>query len=58
MQAKAILLDISDEDLEVEDYEFDINWNNDKQAWEQILRDGTYLLNVKAKGFKELNEVI
>lgn len=44
--------------MEEEDYEFDILWDNSKELWTTILRPGTYLINAKVKGFKELNEYI
>ena len=44
--------------MEEEDYEFDILWDSKKQLWVTTLRNGKYLINVKAKGFKELNEYV
>lgn len=46
------------EDMELEEYEYDIVWNSTKELWVTTLTSGLYLLNVKAKGFKELNNVI
>jgi hypothetical protein len=44
--------------MEEEEYEFDILWDSKKQLWVTTLRNGSYLINVKAKGYKELNEYI
>jgi hypothetical protein len=41
-----------------EEYEFDILWDNKKGLWVTILKSGRYLINVKAKGFKEFNKFI
>lgn len=41
-----------------EEYEFDILWDVKKQLWVSTLRQGRYLINVKAKGYKELNKYI
>lgn len=68
VDAKAILLpqqeqdddleNFEDDQMDMEDYEFDILWNKDKELWVTTLIDGNYLINVKAKGYKEINEVI
>ena len=41
-----------------EEYEFDILWDTRKELWVATLRPGNYLINVKAKGFKEFNQHI
>lgn len=46
------------DEMEEEEYEFDILWDNSKQLWTTVLRNGAYLINAKAKGYKELNEYI
>lgn len=46
------------EDLELEEYEFDILWDEARKVWVAKLILGTYLINVKAKGYKELNEYV
>lgn len=45
-------------EMDLEEYEFDILWNASKDLWVTTLMNGNYLINVKAKGFKEINEVI
>jgi hypothetical protein len=42
----------------LEEYEFDIVWSPEKGLWVTTLISGTYLINVKAKDFKEINELI
>ena len=44
--------------MDLEEYEFDIVWNQDKNCWVTTLINGNYLIHVKAKGFKEINEII
>ena len=44
--------------MELEEYEYDIVWSNEKRMWVTTLTTGTYLINVKAKGYKEINNVI
>ena len=44
--------------MELEEYEFDIVWSSKKRLWVTTLTNGTYLINVKAKGYKEINNVI
>jgi hypothetical protein len=44
--------------MDLEEYEFDIVWSKEKEVWVTTLLNGEYLLNVKAKGFKEINERI
>jgi hypothetical protein len=44
--------------MELEEYEYDIVWNTDKRLWVTTLINGTYLINVKAKGHKEINTVV
>lgn len=44
--------------MDLEEYEFDILWNSEKEVWVTTLVNGNYLINVKAKGYKEINEVI
>lgn len=41
-----------------EEYEFDILWDNHKELWVTTLKPEKYLINVKAKGFKEFNKYI
>jgi hypothetical protein len=36
------------EDMDLEEYEFDIVWSKDKEIWVTTLINGEYLLNVKA----------
>lgn len=64
VEAKAILLpnianngEASEfEDMMDEDYEFDILWDSKKGLWVTTLRNGNYLINVRIKGYKEINE--
>ncbi len=64
VEAKAILLpkvanndEPSDfEDMMDEEYEFDILWDSKKELWVTTIRNGDYLINVKIKGYKEINE--
>lgn len=42
--------------MDLEEYEFEIVWNKEKEVWVTTLINGEYLLNVKAKGFKEINQ--
>lgn len=67
VEAKAILLprvlrnsdDASEyEDLEEEEYEYDILWDSNKQLWVTTVKNGGYLINAKIKGFKEINEFV
>jgi len=65
VEAKAILLPKrskkgaeSFEDLDVEEYEFDIIYDQSKGVWVSSLRSGNYLINMRAKGFKELNQFV
>lgn len=68
IDAKAILIPdaVSDKDnsraalenMDLEEYEFDIVWSSEKNLWVTTLMNGQYLINAKFKGFKELNEVI
>lgn len=44
--------------MELEEYEYDIVWSQEKRLWVTTLTTGSYLINVKAKGFKEINSVI
>lgn len=44
--------------MELEEYEFDIIWSQEKKLWVTTLIKGTYLINIKAKDFKEINEMI
>ena len=62
VEAKAYLLPKSSdenpegfENMELEEYEFDIVWNSSKNLWVTTLMTGDYLLNVKAQGYKEIN---
>lgn len=41
-----------------EEYEFDIVWSHNKQKWTSLLPNGLYLINLKAQGLKELNEIV
>lgn len=34
--------------MELEEYEFDILWDDNKQLWVAILVSGNYLINIKA----------
>lgn len=64
VSAKALLIPTQEghgsqlEDMDLEEYEFDIVWNKEKEVWVTTLINGDYLLNVKAKGFKEINQRI
>ncbi len=58
VEAKAIYIETNEDDMDFEEYEFDIVWSPQKQRWVQTLKNGKYLINVKALGYKELNEVI
>jgi hypothetical protein len=58
VEAKAIMIDGDENEGEMEEYEFDIVWSKDKGMWVTTLRDGHYLINVKSKGFAEMNEII
>lgn len=51
LEAKAIFLDIPENDGEFEEYEYDIVWSHEKHTWVQTLKDGRYLLNIKAYGY-------
>lgn len=44
--------------MELEDYEFDILWDENKGAWVADLQRGNYLINMKAPGFKEVNQFL
>ncbi len=44
--------------MEEEEYEYDILWDNKKQLWVTTLRNGHYMINVRAKGYKEFNKYI
>jgi len=33
LEAKAIYIDIPEDDMEFEDYEFDLIWNQQKEVW-------------------------
>ncbi len=46
------------ENMEIEEYEFELVFSPEKQKWVSTLVNGTYLINVKSKYFKEFNEVI
>lgn len=66
VEAKAILLpkiirnnEPSEfDDMEEEEYEYDILWDTSKRLWTTLLRSGNYLITAKAKGYKELNKYI
>ena len=62
LEARAILLPDAGsnnfEDMEMEEYEFDIVWSHKKGLWVATLTAGNYLVNVKCPGYKEINEVI
>jgi hypothetical protein len=66
VEAKAILIprivgngEATDfEDMMDEEYEFDILWDSKKQLWVTTLKNGSYLINAKIKGFKEINEYV
>jgi hypothetical protein len=34
LEAKAIYIDVPEDDMDLEEYEFDINWNSKKESWE------------------------
>lgn len=42
----------------MEEHEFEIVWHKEKNLWVTTLMTGVYLINVKARGYKELNELI
>jgi hypothetical protein len=44
--------------MEEEEYEFDIQFDKNKNLWTTLLKDGSYLINAKIKGFKEINKYI
>ncbi len=44
--------------MELEEYEFDILWDEKKECWVAKLMPGSYLLTVKAKEYMELNQCI
>jgi hypothetical protein len=66
VEAKAILLpkvkdndeDGGIEDMDEEEYEFDILWDSNKQLWVTTVKNGHYLINAKIKGFKEINKYV
>lgn len=64
IDAKAILIPDRDgsrealDQMEMEEYEYDIVWSPEKRLWVTTLVNGNYLINVKAKGFKEINNVV
>ena len=64
VDAKAILIPEQEgsrealDQMELEEYEFDIVWSEDKGLWVTTLMNGNYLINVRAKGYKEINEVV
>ncbi len=66
VEAKAILLpkimqnDEASEfdEMEDEEYEFDILWDSKKSLWVTTVKNGRYLINAKVKGFKEINEYV
>ena len=41
----------------MEEHEFDIGWNAAKGTYSATLNNGVYLINIKAKGYKEINKV-
>ena len=62
VEAKAILIpdqiggDL--DDMELEEYEFDILWDSRKEKWVANLQRGNYLINLKDPAHKELNKII
>jgi hypothetical protein len=44
--------------MDLEEYEFDIVWSPEKNLWVTTLMNGDYLITARAKGFKELNEIV
>lgn len=62
VEAKAIFLyhkDVTENDsASMEEYEYDLVYNKTKQRWTTTLSYGHYLLTVKFKDHKEINEVI
>ena len=57
LEAKAIFIGQTDE-LEFEEYEFDLSWSHEKESWVSVLKLGKYLLTAKASGYSEINHVI
>ena len=49
---------MDDEDLDLEEYEFDIIYDTSKSVWVSTLINGNYLVNVKSPGFKEVNQLL
>ena len=58
LEAKAIYIDIPEDEMEFEEYEFDLIWNPKTEVWAQTLKKGKYLITARAPGFSELNEVV
>jgi hypothetical protein len=46
------------DDMDEEEYEFDILWDSQKKLWVTTIKSGHYLINVKARGFKEFNKYV
>lgn len=44
--------------MDEEEYEHDIIWDSTKGLWVTTLKNGKYLISMRAKGYKELNEYI
>jgi len=57
LDIKAVLLPAAKQD-DLEDFEFDIIYDDDQKIWTAQLPDGTFLLTVKSNEFKEINETI
>lgn len=46
------------DDMDLEEYEFDILWDEKKELWVTTIKNGSYLINAKIKGYKEINEYV
>lgn len=61
LDVKAILLpeeqNAKFQELELEEYEYDVLFDESKGFWASTLPNGTYLLTVKSNIYKEINEV-
>jgi len=58
VEAKAILISTPRQQEDFEEFEVDINYNATKGLWTCTLQNGTYLLSVKSKDFREVNQVM
>jgi len=57
IDAKAVLLP-GREQQDLEDYDFDVLFNDTLKVWTATLVSGTFLVTVKSKHFKEFNQVV